>query len=343
MAGNKGTNLVIESVRSDEELSGKMPPLIFISTVITHLFGGSAGREGAALQLGGSMGFQIGKWFHLDEKDLRTITMCGMSAGFAALFRTPLTAAVFSMEVIRVGVMYYSALVPSTLAAIIGYAISGYFGVASPVYALKSVPDLNVIPVLQVLLLAVLCAALSILFCIVLHKTPKIYKKYIDNQYIRIAVGGGLIIGLAYLFRTTDYLGAGADIIRNAVTGQARPEAFVLKMIFTAVTLGAGYKGGEIVPSLFVGATFGNVIGGLIGLSPAFGGAVGLMAVFCGVTNCPITAFLLSLEMFGPSGALYYFIAAAVSYMLSGYYGLYNKQKIMYSKFKPQFIDKFSK
>jgi H+/Cl- antiporter ClcA len=343
MADDKGTNMILESVRSTEQLSGKMAPLIFVSTIVTHLVGGSAGREGAALQLGGSLGYQIGKWVHLDQKDLRIITMCGMSAGFSALFRTPLTAAVFSMEVVSVGVMYYSALVPCVLAALIGYVISGYFGMAAPSYAIAGVPALSIVPVLQVLLLAVLCAGLSILFCIALHKSAKLYRKYLQNQYLRIVVGGALIVILTCLLRTTDYLGAGMNVIQKAMTAPARPEAFVLKMLFTAITLGAGYKGGEIVPAFFVGATFGNVVGGLIGLNSSFGAAVGLMAVFCGVTNCPMTAFFVSIELFGVKGALYFLIAAAVSYMLSGYYGLYSKQKIMYSKFKPQFIDKFSK
>ena len=343
MADDKGTNTILESIRSQEHLSVKMAPLIFVSTIITHLFGGSAGREGAALQLGGSLGYQIGKWFHLDEKDLRIITMCGMSAGFSALFRTPLTAAVFSMEVVSVGVMYYSALVPCVLAAIIGYSISGCFGMAAPTYVILGIPSLSILPVLQVILLAALCACISALFCIALHKSGAIYQKYIKNQYLRIVVGGVLVIALAYLFRTTDYLGAGMNIIQDAMTVHTRPEAFLLKVIFTVITLGAGFKGGEIVPAFFVGATFGNTVGGLLGLNPSLGGAIGLMAVFCGVVNCPITAFIISLELFGMEGASYFLIAAAVSYMLSGYYGLYSNQKILYSKFRPQFIDKFSK
>lgn len=343
MSHDKGTNRVLESVRSREQLSGKMAPLIFVSTVITHLFGGSAGREGAALQLGGSLGYQIGKWMYLDEKDLRIITMCGMSAGFAALFRTPLTAAVFSMEVISVGVMYYAALVPCVIAGLIGYSISGFFGMPAPFYPIQGIPNLHFVPVLQVLLLSILCAGLSILFCMALHQSGKLYKKYLKNKYLRIVVGGILVIALTYMFRTTDYLGVGMNIIQTAMTGSSKPEAFVLKMLFTVITLGAGYKGGEIVPAFFVGATFGNAVGGLIGLNPTFGAAVGLMAVFCGVTNCPMTAFFISVELFGINGAFYYLLAAAVSYMLSGYYGLYSKQKIVYSKFKPQFIDKFSK
>lgn len=343
MAENKGTDTILESIRSQEYVSGKMAPLIFISTIITHLFGGSAGREGAALQLGGSIGFQIGRVLDLDENDLRIITMCGMSAGFSALFRTPLAATVFAMEVVSVGVMYYSALVPCVIASIIGYSISGYFGMPAPYYNISGIPSLNILPVFQVIILAALCAGLSALFCIALHRSGAIYRKYIKNQYIRIAVGGILMIALTCLFHTTDYLGAGMNIIRDAMTINTRPEAFLLKIIFTVVTLGAGYKGGEIVPAFFVGATFGNTIGGLIGLNPSLGGAIGLMAVFCGVVNCPVTSFVISIELFGMKGALYFLIAAAVSYMLSGYYGLYSNQKIVYSKFRPHYIDKFSK
>lgn len=342
MLDDKGTNLLFLSVRSDEKPSIKTAPLIFVATTLTHLFGGSSGREGAALQLGGSIACGIGQKLKLDDKDLNLVIMCGMSAGFSALFRTPLTAALFSIEVISIGVMHYSALVPCALASIIGYSISGFFKVSAPFFKITGIPVLDILPVIKVIFLASICALVSILFCHAMHVCNKSYKKYIKNPYLRIVAGGFIVIVLTLIVGSNDYLGAGMDIIENAINGDALTWAWLLKIIFTALTLGAGFKGGEIVPAFFVGATLGNVVSGLIGLNPSFGAAIGLIALFCGVTNCPITAFILGIEIFGAHGALFFMVASAVSYMLSGYYGLYSEQKIVYSKLKPEFIDKRS-
>ena len=334
----QGTDLVLLAVRSPEEVPLRMAPLIFVSTVLTHLFGGSAGREGAVLQLGGSLGFQLGKLFRLDEKDLHIITMCGMSAAFAALFGTPLTSAIFAMEVVSVGIMYYAALVPCVVASLIGAAVARFFGAEPTAFSVSGVPSVGLIPFLQVALLAALCAGVSVIFCYLLQNTGKVFRKYFPNPYLRAAAGGAIVLVMMLLCGSQDYLGAGMGSIQAAVAGTARPEAFLLKMIFTAVTLCVGFKGGEIIPSFFVGATFGCFVGGLIGLNPAFGAAIGLMAVFCGVTNCPMTSLIISIELFGIKGAAFYLLAAAVSYMLSGYTGLYSRQKIMYSKYRPEFI-----
>lgn len=330
------TNLVLECVRSSKHLPLIMAPLIFISTVLTHLVGGSSGREGAALQLGGSLSTYIGERLHLDENDLRILTMCGMSAAFSALFRTPIGATIFSMEVISVGIMYYVALVPCTIAAVVGYAISGYFGVSATRYPLSFITSLNFVTLFQVVVLGVLCALLSILFCKTLHMVHALYSKYFKNPYLRICMGSFFVIVLTHFINSTDYLGAGMPIIENALNGHVFPFAFLLKIIFTALTLGAGFKGGEIVPSFFVGATFGAIIGPLLGLPASFSASLGLIALFCGVTNCPMTSFILSTEIFG-GGGIYFMLIIATSYMLSGYSGLYTKQKMMYSKFKPEF------
>lgn len=336
------TNLVLESIRSSKHLPLIMAPLIFVATTLTHLVGGSAGREGAALQLGGSLSAFIGKCFHLDDNDLRILTMCGMSAAFSALFRTPIAATIFSMEVVSVGIMYYVALVPCIIASLLGYAISGYFGVHSTYYELNLLSSFELIILFKVIGLGILCAILSIGFCKMLHIVHKLYTQWFKNLYIRIIVGSFFIITLTLFINSRDYLGAGMPIIEKALLGHAKPEAFALKILFTAITLGAGFKGGEIVPSFFVGATFGAVVGPLLGLSGTFSASLGLIALFCGVTNCPMTAFVLSTEMFGNHGSIYFMLIIAISYMLSGYSGLYTKQKMMYSKFKPQFLNQLT-
>ena len=268
------------------------------------------------------------------------MTMCGMSAAFSALFGTPVAAVVFAMEVVSVGVMYYAALVPCTVASLIAVSIAQAFGFSRQVYSI-TFPVLNSIPAgLKTIALAALCAGLSAIFCFVLKGTGRLYEKYLKNGYLIAAVGGILIVILTLIFNTRDYLGIGENIIDAALGGQAHPEAFVLKMVFTALTLGAGFKGGEIVPSFFVGATFGCTAGGLLGLDPAVGAAFGMISVFAGVTNCPLTAFIIGIELFGTQGLPFYLLASAVSYMLSGYTGLYSSQTILYSKTKAKFIGK---
>lgn len=340
MEDDKGTNLVLNSVRSGERLSIKMAFLIFSSTIITHLFGGSAGREGAALQIGGSLAAQTGRFLKLDKKDMSIITLCGMSAGFSALFGTPLTAAVFAMEVVSVGIMQYSAMVPCIIAALVGASVSTFFGIENTYFIVNGIPELTVISSLQTAGTAVACAVISIVFCVSLHWAQKLFQKFLPNQYARIAVGGAIVVALTFIMGTTAYNGAGMPVILNAFAGKSRPEAFLLKIIFTAITLGAGFKGGEIVPTLFVGATFGNFFAQIIGLNPSFGAAVGLAAIFCGVTNCPLASLFLAIELFGIEGLPFYGIAIAISYMMSGYEGLYSGQKIFYSKLKPTMIDR---
>lgn len=340
MQNDRGTNLILIAVRVNEKVSLRLTPLIFISTIITHLLGGSAGREGAALQIGGSIGSFIGRKIKLDEKDERIITMCGMSAGFAALFGTPVAAVVFSMEVITVGIMHYSAIVPSIIAAITATGISMACGVAPTSFTLESVPALSPSGVGSVILLGMFCAGVSVLFCLAMETAGKYYKQIFKNGYIRIFVGGCIVVAITLLLGTRDYNGAGMDVIARAVAGEAEYPAFLWKILLTALTLGAGYKGGEIVPSFFVGATFGCVIGPWIGLPASFAAGTGMAALFCGVTNCPIASVILCVELFGAEGIAYYTLACAVSYMLSGYYGLYSEQKIMYSKMQPEFINK---
>lgn len=337
---SRGTDQVLSAVRSPEPLPARMAPLIFAATAVTHLFGGSAGREGAALQIGGSLGCGAGRLLHLDKDERRIATMCGMGAVFSALFGTPVVAAVFALEVIDVGTMYYSALVPVAVASLAATAISTRFGAMPTRFPLVLAEKLQLLPTLRVAALAALCAAVAILFCRTLHLTGKLYQRLLPNPYLRVLAGGALVAVLMALTGTTDYEGAGLDVIVHAIGGHARPEAFLLKLALTALTLGAGFKGGEIVPSFFIGATFGCWMGSLLGLSPSLGAAVGLICLFCGVVNCPISALLLGCSLFGYSGAPYFLLACAIAYALSGYSGLYTEQHILYSKFHPKYINK---
>ena len=333
-----GTDDIIDAVHQGKLLPILLLPAIFFGTILTHLCGGSAGREGAALQMGGTIGQYLGRHFQLDDRDLRVATLAGMAAFFSALFGTPLAATVFAIMVISIGVIYHVALYPSLLAALVAYGVSIYLGVEPTRFAV-SVPEQTVGVFVRVALLGVLCALVSILFCQVMHGAGHLMKR-IRNPWLRVACGGAAIIVLTLIFGT-DYNGAVMEIVTAAVEQGtvAVPWAFLLKLIFTAITLAAGFKGGEVVPSFFVGATFGCAAAPLLGLPAGFGAAVGLAAVFCGVTNCPLASTLLAVELFGAEGLLYFALACCLSYMLSGYQGLYSSQTILYSKLKAQFIN----
>lgn len=337
---DKGTNRVISSIHSSTDIPFKMAPLIFISTVITHLCGGSAGREGAAIQLGGSIANKIGKVLKLTRNDQHIIIMCGMSAGFSALFGTPMAAAIFSLEVISVGIMHYSALVPCVTASLIAHFVADFLKMPPESFPVSEIPSITPAVFFKIVLFAAVIAGLSVIFCILMHTAEHLYKHFIQNTYLRIFTAGCIIVILTLLLGTNMYLGSGMNIIEAIFhEGTTQPLAFLFKMIFTAVTLGAGFKGGEIVPSFTIGAAFGCLVASLLGLPTDLAAACGMVGVFCGVTNCPLTSLLISFELFGFEGMPYYLTTIAVSYMLSGYYGLYHAQKIMYSKTETQFVN----
>ena len=343
---NSGTNLVLTVVRSDEEeVPGWVTPLILISTAITHLFGGSSGREGAALQFGASVGNVCAKYLHLNESDKKIIILASMSAAFSALFGTPMAAVVFPMEVISVGVMYYAALVPCVFSAFAAQGIALLLKVrtVTPPYLVESVPNFYSVDSIKAIILAIACALAGALFCIVLHNGEHYLKKWFPNPYVRVVAGAAGVIILYFALRTDAYLGLGTGVIQASFKETAGPQMFLLKMLFTALTLCVGFKGGEIVPSLFIGATLGSFMSTILAAPTDICAACGMVGVFCAVTNSPITSLLIAAELFGFNGMPFYCIVVAVSYLLSGYYSLYKEQKIVYSKTENKYVDKHTK
>ena len=339
-----GTNQVLSTVRSQDDVPILSAPLIFISTALTHLAGGSAGREGAAIQLGGSIANLLGRWIHLDEEDRHVIVMCGMSAAFSALFGTPMAAAVFAMEVVSVGVMYYTALVPCIIASLIASGFAASMGINPEAFHVTSIPALTIESGIKMGIVALCCAGLSILFCMALNGISAFYAKYLKNVYVRVVVASVAIIVITKLLGTTDYMGAGTGLIAQAIEhGNVRTLDFFWKLVLTVLTMRAGFRGGEIVPSFCIGATFGCVLGHILGLSPSICAASGMVALFCGVTNCPLTSILIAFELFGFEGVSYYLIAVSISYAASGYYGLYKDQTIVYSKYKAKYVNHHTK
>lgn len=337
------TNLVIKSVRSDTKVPLLLAPVIFLSTVLTHLFGGSAGREGAALQLGGCIGEQVGDLFHLDEKDLHICVLCGMSGLFSALFSTPVTATIFAMEVISVGIFYYSAFVPCIVSSIVAVSITKLMGLEPMMYILKNAPEVTMWSVITAAVIGLTCAIVGMVFCLGLRYTHKFAEKFLKNEYLRVFCGGVIIV-LLTLVVGTRYNGIGSDVIHAALSyGDINWYDALLKILFTVITIGFGFKGGEIIPTLFIGATLGYVVGNFIGIDPAFSAALGMVALFCAVVNCPMASFALSVELFSGGNILLFAVAISIAFMLSGYYGLYSGQKIVYSKRRARFVDRNAK
>jgi len=334
-----GTNTIIESVRQQESVPVLLAPAIFLATVITHLFGGSSGREGAALQIGGSLATSLGRIIHAEKREMSILIMCGMSAVFSALFGTPLTATLFSMEVVSVGVFYYAAFVPCLCSSLVSLQIAKIFGCQSVTYTLVAYLQISPITILKLIAFTLIIALCSIIFVLMMHYSHKLFHQYFKNPYGRVIAGSLMIIGLVILFGR-HYLGAGMDVVDNAIYASVLPYDFVLKALFTALTIGCGFKGGEIVPTFFIGSTLGYTLGSLFQLDVHICAALGLVTMFCCVINSPLTSLILGIEMFGSMNLLPMAIAVAFGYVLSGYFSLYQAQKIVYSKTSPEFINK---
>ena len=333
-----GTNNVIRAVQSGEPVSILLVPAIFLGTVLTHLCGGSAGREGAALQMGGSIGWNVGTLLHLKDHDRRTATISGMAAFFSALFGTPLTAALFAMMVEDVGLTFTSAFVPAFTSALIAYGCSLAFGIAPTHFAITA-PELTVWSAFLVILLGFACAAVSRLFCGLLHFMEHKVPQLLPNPWLRVFVGGVAVIAFSYLFGVGRYNGAGMGVITAAVEqGKALPWDFLCKIFLTALTLSCGFKGGEVVPSFFVGATFGCVFGPLLGLPAGFAAAVGLVSIFCGATNALIPSILMGFELFSGAGLELMALGCGICYMLSGHHGLYSSQTFVTNKLRSEYM-----
>ena len=329
---NRGTNEIIDAVLDGEELKPQIAPGIFGAAVLTHLFGGSAGREGAALQLGGSAASLLSKFFGLKRHSRRVLIMAGMSSVFAGLFGTPLTAALFCMEFESVGMIFSPALLPCYLAAFTASSVSGLLGVHAEGYLLENAAVLTLGNIWGYLLLTIAISVLGIIMVRVFHGAEHLSAHHVQNPWIRIAAGGAIIAVLTWLVGDHRFNGAGMDMALEAVQGHADWYSFLLKMLFTAITLAAGFKGGEIVPTFCIGATFGCVVGGLLGLDAGLCGALGLIGLFCCATNSPIASIVLSIEMFGGANLHLFALVCVICFVLSGNTGLYASQTRQFDK-----------
>lgn len=330
----KGNNLILEQIHDGKEtIPLRMAPLVLFGTIITHLFGGSAGREGTAVQMGGSLAEWLGKLLKVNPIDRKILLICGISGGFGSIFGTPLAGTIFGLEVLAIGLISHEALIPAFIASFVGHVVtSSVWGVSHIHYSIGEVPALSAMVLLKVVAASIVFGLVSILFSELTHALKKIYSRLFNNPMIKSAVGGFIIIGLVYLLGTRDYLGLGIPLIQDSFAGEVTPFAFLGKLVFTALTLGAGYQGGEVTPLFAIGATLGHSLAGILQLYAPFLAGLGFIAVFCGATNTPIACFLMGIELFGADAAIYLFIACIVSYLFSGHTGIYTSQLIGVSK-----------
>jgi H+/Cl- antiporter ClcA len=332
---SKGNNLIIDKINtSKDRIPLRMAPLVFLGTFITHLFGGSAGREGTGVQIGSSIAEGVGRLLKLDKVDTKIILMCGISSGFGSVFGTPLAGTIFGLEVAALGTMNYTGLIPCFISAFIGNIATDAWGIHHTHYNILQVPDITYDVVLKIIIAAILFGLISKLFSELTHKLKEVFSSSFENTSIKGMVGGVIIIAFTYIVGTRDYLGLSLPLINNSFTGHVSPFAFLSKIVFTSFTLGTGFQGGEVTPLFVIGSTLGNTLSSLLNISPSFLAALGLIGVFAGATNAPITSFVLGLEMFGSSGIEYMFMTCAISYLFSGHSGIYTSQKIGISKSK---------
>jgi H+/Cl- antiporter ClcA/PII-like signaling protein len=356
-AAEKGNNLIVEEIH---EPGGGVPlrmaPLILFGTVLTHLFGGSAGREGTAVQMGGSIASSLCEWLGLRKKeDIQILLMAGIAAGFGAVFGTPLTGALFAMEVLTIGRMSYQSLVPCLVASIVGDAVTAAWGIRHTRYSILQLPASGLIgsaPHPDFLLLGKVALAgiafglASVVFAELTHSLHRGFQRCIHRPMLRPVVGGLFVIALVYLLGTRDYLGLGvkanpynpaAICIQSCfMAGGATYWSWWWKILFTAITLGSGFKGGEVTPLFFVGAALGNALAHLLGAPVDLFAALGFVAVFAGATNTPLACTIMGLELFAPgNGALlengfiiYLAVACFLAYAFSGHSGIYLSQRI---------------
>ncbi|MBC7399700.1 MAG: voltage-gated chloride channel family protein [Mucilaginibacter sp.] len=354
-SSEKGNNLVIDEIHQPGGgVPKRMTPLVLAATVVTHLFGGSAGREGTAVQMGGSIAQVVTNWFKLNAADNAVILTAGVAAGFGAVFGTPLTGAIFAMEVLTLGRVKYNAWLPCLVASIVADITVSAWGIHHTAYhidIISNIPHLygNHFPFQALLLVKVIIASIAFglaswLFATSVHGVKDLFNKFIFPKWAIPVLGGMIIIALTFAIGKPDYLSLGIDAEHaGAVTipsafnaGGADTWSWLWKTIYTVVTLGTGFKGGEVTPLFYIGATLGNTLSVLMGAPVSLFAALGFIAVFAGATNTPLACTVMGAELFGSEYVLFFAVACFVAYLFSGHSGIYTSQQ----KNTPEFFEK---
>jgi H+/Cl- antiporter ClcA len=324
----KGNNQLIEEVQQPKKIIPFiMAPLVLVGTVITHLFGGSAGREGTAVQMGGSIADQLSRYVKFTQWERKVLIMCGISAGFASVFGTPMAGAIFALEIIFIRKIKYDAIIPVLMSAFIANYVCDLWPITHTHYQIASVPSFNFQNVSLVILASVLFGLVSVGFSVGMNLLSSVFKKHIKNMLFRPVIGGVIVASLGYLLGYK-YLGLGVPTIVESFTKQQGGEVFAIKLILTVITLSAGFKGGEVTPLFYIGATLGSALSLVLPLPISLLAGVGFVAVFSGATNAPLACSIMGLELFGIEAGLFIFLACFVAFFVSGNTGIYSSQII---------------
>ena len=332
-----GNNLILDEIHAEADTQQAIPfrmtPLILLGTFLTHLFGGSAGREGTAIQTGASLADQLTRPFHLDLHSRRVLLMAGISAGFGSVFGTPLAGAVFGIEVLTLGTISYEALAPCLLAAFVGDLTTRAWGVKHTLYQVTEIPHLSVTALVYAAVAGAVFGLVALLFARLMHAVSAAFKSAIAWPPLRPFAGGIIVAGAVFAIGTTKYIGLGIPTTLAAFSSRLPPYDWALKLMFTVVTLGSGFKGGEVTPLFFIGATLGNALSHLLPLPPSLLAGMGFVAVFAGASNTPLASSLMAMELFGAEAGTYAAIACVFSYLFSGQTGIYHSQRVVTTKY----------
>ncbi|MDN2672343.1 voltage-gated chloride channel family protein [Janthinobacterium sp. SUN026] len=332
-----GANLLIDEIHDPKKIIPlRMAPLVLGGTVVSHLFGASVGREGTAVQMGGALADQLTRMFRLNNEDRRIILMAGISAGFASVFGTPLAGALFGLEVLAIGRLRYEAMLPCLAAAVIADQVVLLWGpflhIAHTHYAVPLTPAISAWTLSAMVIAGVLFGVTGKVFAQATHGLSALMKRKIAYAPLRPLIGG-LVVALAvWLLGTDRYIGLGIPTIVDALKEPLAAWDFLGKMAFTIVSLGTGFKGGEVTPLFFIGATLGNALGPLLHQPVTLLAAIGFVAVFAGAANTPIASTLMAMELFGAEIGVYAAIACVVAYLFSGHAGIYRAQRSGHAK-----------
>ncbi|WP_026104283.1 voltage-gated chloride channel family protein [Anabaena sp. PCC 7108] len=330
-----GNNLLLEEIHNPKDIIPfRMAPLVLLGTDLTHLFGGSAGREGTALQMGASLADQLTKIFHFQGASRRILLTAGISGGFASVFGTPLAGTVFGLEVLAIGKIHYDALFPSLIAAIVGNQVTLLWGLHHTGYQQAPIiPTMTIWGLIAAIIAGIIFGIVARLFAQVTHKINHLFKTKISYPPLRPLIGGAIIAVIVGLSGTTKYIGLGIPTIVDAFQTHLSPWDFAAKLSLTALTLGAGFKGGEVTPLFFIGATLGNALSLFLALPTPLLAGMGFVGVFAGAANTPIASTLMGIELFGLESGVYIGIGCVVSYLFSGHSGIYTAQRIGLNKY----------
>jgi H+/Cl- antiporter ClcA/PII-like signaling protein len=328
-----GNNMILEEIHDPRAVIPiRMTPLILLGTILTHLFGGSAGREGTAIQTGASLADQLTRPFRMTDSDRRILLMAGISAGFASVFGTPLAGAVFGIEVLAIGKLSYDAIGPCFIAAFIGDLVTKAWGVHHTIYRVTSIPLLDIKGILAAMAAGAAFGLVGMAFAKTTHGVSHAARRYIASAPFRPFVGGLIVTAAVFGLGTTKYIGLGIPTIVASFNTKLPPYDFAGKFAFTAVTLGASFKGGEVTPLFFIGSTLGNALSSILPLPSSLLAAMGFAAVFAGAANTPIASTFMAVELFGAEAGAFAGIACVVSYLFSGHAGIYHAQRVGRSK-----------